>query len=184
MQPPDSINNVRLGDIDTLEPEELESYSLILPCLKPIPKLGKYKARDFYKMEFAEVVNIREAVKADDMIEAVRLYYNVPPVFMVSKRIIEFSHAQNYMIRQLEIINTREEKELYSEPDQNWVEAGIRELDRYGALNVLDRLGMEFGKSPEEIETWSYGLVFWLLSRRATQARINERHREITKNKK
>lgn len=170
--------------MDRLEPEQLEEYGKLFKYLTPIPKLGKYQASDLYELEFAEVVNIKEAIREERFYDAMTIYFKCPLVFLMKFRILQYSHALNYMMKDVNALLDRESKALSKEPEQEWVAAGVRELDKFGALNVLDALGVEYGKSPNEIETWSYGLVFGLLWRRTTKADIHERYRELTKNKK
>ena len=181
---PIEVKNIRIAELDTLTSEEVEQYANVLKYLKPVPSIGKYKAQDLYEMEFAEVVNIRNAVKEQRFFDAMTVYYKIPMIFLMKKKLIEYSHALNHMMNELNILIEREINVLSREPDQDWVAAGVKELDRFGALNVLDQLGQQFGKAPTEVETWPYGLVFGLLWKRASEADINERYRELTKNKK
>lgn len=181
---PIEIKNIRIAELDTLTPEEVEQYANVLKYLNPVPNVGKYKARDLYEMEFAEVTNIRMAVKDERFFDAMSIYYKIPMIFLLKKKLIEYSHALNHMVKELNILIEREITVLSREPDQDWVASGVKELDKFGALNVLDQLGQQFGKAPTEVETWTYGLVFGLLWKRSVEADINERYREITKNKK
>lgn len=184
MQLQGEITNYKLSELEQALPEELELQSNYFKYLKPIAKIGKYKAPDLYEMEFAEVVNIKNAMKAENYFEAVHLFYRIPKYYLLKIRVIEYTHALNYLTKEMDVLIAREVKALTSEPDQDWIEAGVRNLDRFGPLNVLDDLGQEFGKSPLEVERWPYGLVFGLLWRRTIKADINERYREITKSKK
>lgn len=181
MQQLDSIPNIRIRDLGSLPVKDVETYARYLKYLVPKDRLGNYKASNLYDLEFAEVVNIRDAINSGDMVTAMSIFFKCPVPFLIRFRLIPYSHALNYMIKMVDQLNTREAKALKSEPDQKLVEAGVKELDRFGPLNILDDLGKEFGKSPTEIEKWSYGLIFGLLWRRSIKSEINERYMELTK---
>ena len=173
------IENIKLKDVKEgyKVPEELR-------YLKPKNVLGKRKAKNIYKMPFADVENMRRRFNTPEgLIDAMCVLFDCPEDLMLDYRIIQFHHAANYLISQIKRINDVERATLSKPPKQDDVELGIRELDRFGALNILDRLGQEFGKSPEEVEQWPYGLIYSLMWKRRIESDIEDARAEKLKNK-
>ena len=168
-----------------LTDEELSQYSNFLKYLLPKPNLGKYTASNLLDLEFAEVILIKNSIRqGGNMLQGMSIFYKCPEVILVKFRLVEFTYAQNYLIREVETLLRREENALKSDPDPDWEAAGISVLDKYGPLNILDRLGKEFGKAPQEVELWPYRVVQALMIKRSDEAALYERYRELTKNKK
>lgn len=173
------IENIKLKDVKLgyEVPKELK-------YLKPKNTLGKRKAKDIYKMPFAEVENIRRKVSTPEgLVQAMCILFDCPEKLILDYRVVQFQHAANYLLSQVKRINDVERATLSKPPKHDDIELGVRELDRFGALNILDRLGQEFGKSPEEVEQWPYGLVYSLMWKRRIESDIEDARAEKFKNK-
>lgn len=168
--------------MDSLSPERVKEYSKILSLLSPKPYLGTKKSKNLFELEFAEVENIKRDIKTSKgILKAMSVFFDCDEKLLVDYRIIQFYHAFNHLLSQIEHLENIERANLHSKPKQDMIEAGVKNLDRFGALNVLDSLAMDYGKSPTEIEKWSYGLVYSLLWKRKVQSDIDENYREAQK---
>lgn len=169
-------------NLGRLSPEEVDSYAKVLKYLKPIPRIGRWKAKQIVEMQFAEVVNLRKDFSSTEgEFRAMSLFYGVPMWFLMRRRLIEYMHARNYLEAEIKKIDARERKHLFQVPDTDLMAAGIERLDMFGPLNTLDRLAKEFGQPIHEVEQWSYGLIFSLQYKRAVEADIDERLRAMKK---
>jgi len=181
----DSIENIKLKDMGKLKPEQAERYGAILRCLKPKSILGTRKAKNIFEMQFAEVENMRRDIGSPDgMFKAMCLFYDCPEELLTDYRIIQFYHALNHLLSQIEHLDNIERQNLYSKPKQEDIDAGIREFDRFSSLNVLDDFAKDYGKSPLEVEQWPYGLIYSLMWRRKVSRDFEENKFEAMKTKK
>lgn len=176
------IKNIKLRDFPTLSEADQEAYERVLRYMKGKPHLGRRKARNVYEMPFAEVELMRNGIGTEEgFLQAMCLLFDCPKEMITDYRLTQFFAARNHMLSQIEHISNMERLTLSREPDPKLIEAGIKELDRFGALNILDQLGREYGKSPEEIEQWSYGLVYSLMWKRRIESDIDEKRAEQLK---
>lgn len=181
----DNINNIKLKHFHRLSEVDQKEYIKILSFLKPIPTLGRRSAKDVFEMTFAEVENMRRGVSSPEgMIKAMSTFFDCPEKYLVDYRIVQFYHAFNHLMSQLQHITNIERINLSKPPKQDMIDAGVKELDRFGALNTLDLLAKEYGKSPEEIEQWSYSLIYSLMWKRKIESDIQDNWQEANKSKK
>ena len=134
-------------------------------------------------LSYGDVSNIKQLLSnpTEDII-----YHSFEKIFRVNRKqylsakITEFMAALNYIKE--EILNTLEsEKQLFdSEPDPLMEEAGAKRLIPFGELNILKSLGKQFGKSPQEVETWNYNLVISLAVHENITTEIEKNYMELS----
>ena len=167
-----------------LKEDERQEYIEILSLLKPVPKLGRREAKNIFEMQFAEVENMRRMIDTDNgAITAMEMFYDCSKESLMRYTVITFYHAFNYMLSQLEHIDNIERMNLNKKPKQEMIDDGIKELNRFGVLNTLDALAKDYGKSPLEVEQWSYGLVYSLMWKRRIESDIDDNRNERIKRK-
>lgn len=81
-------------------------------------------------------------------------------------------------------INKLEENYLYNPPDSKLLQAGIKELDVLGNVNVIDTLACGDVLKWEKIRKLPYNIVFDKLLKNTIESRINKRLVEINKQSK
>ena len=164
------VDNPKLKDAHKY-PDEI----FILSGVKGEGVFQGAKAKSIWDLKFFEVENIKkdfQNLDDDKVIKLMDLFYGKSDLSKV--RGLQFYRAFNYIKEQLKDVYDKE-KMLAGDSQQKLIDAGIKELDIFGSLNILDDLGKDFGKSPEEVEQWSYGLVFSLSLKRKKESDIRKR---------
>jgi len=85
---------------------------------------------------------------------------------------------------EFEIIQRLEKEHLNSPPDIDMQAAGVRELDEFGELNVIDSLSGGDILKWEQVEKLPYYKVFDKLKKNIVESRINKKYNEIITKKK
>jgi hypothetical protein len=180
----DEIKNIKLKELGTLSQSEIEEYTKILKLLRPKAQLGFRKAKNLFEMTFAEVELMRRNVANPNGIhKAVALLFDCPEKLITDYRLVQFYHALNHLISQLEHLQNLEKINLRSPVKPEMKNAGVDKLDKFGALNTLDALAKEYSTNPMEVEQWKYGLIYSLMWKRKTEAEIDNNLREANKRK-
>lgn len=165
----EQVKNVKLKHMDALTPAEVYEYSLLAPMLRASRTLGRREAANLWEAEFAETENIRRAMATGDHVTAVSLAFGCPMELVTDYRILDFWAAVNHLASEVEHLNLLERTNIAREPDHKVPVELSKQLDVFGPLNWLETLGMAYGKSPNEVETWTYGLVHSLMWKRAVE---------------
>jgi hypothetical protein len=120
------------------------------------------KAKDFMELSFKDVEFIKTSLSEPNETNMFKILEIVFGVKNFSKvRLLEFYKAYNYIVEQItQIIES--EKSLSSPASDKLLMAGIERMTIFGALNILDDIARRYSKSPQEVENWSYGLIFSL----------------------
>ena len=164
------VENPKLKDADKYKDDVF-----LLSAVKGSPYFKGVKAKDIWRLKFWEVEKVKrwfQDLNDENINKIMQLFYSDTNFNNV--RCLEFYRAFNYIKESLaEVYN--KEKLLSSERNQKLIDAGIEELNIFGSLNLLDDLGKDFGKSPNEIENWEYGLVFSLSLKRKKESEIQKR---------
>lgn len=155
--------------------EKYEEEVFILSAVKGSPCFEGKKSKSIWDLKFFEVEKVKECFQNmtdENLIYLFELFYSKKDI--KNSRCLEFYRAFNYIKEELlDVIE--KEKLLSSEPDEKLINAGIKELSIFGSLNILKEIGMQFGKSPEEVEKWNYGLVFSLALSNKKEVEIHKR---------
>lgn len=86
---------------------------------------------------------------------------------------------------EFELINRLEIEYLSSEPDNDLINAGIKELDELGEFNTIDNLVKEWSGAytHEEIKNMPYHFIFDKLRKQTIEARFTKKYHKILADK-
>lgn len=158
--------------------EESQNYPkevFMLSGVKGSPYLKGVKAANIWELKFWQVEKVKKwfnELSDENIINLINMFYQQTDFKGV--RCLEFYRAFNYIKESLKDVYDKE-KLLSGTKNQKLIDAGIEEMSMFGSLNLLDDLGKDFGKSPLEIEQWTYGLVFSLSLKRKKESDIQKR---------
>jgi len=88
-----------------------------------------------------------------------------------------------YIFDELNFISNLEKEYLSSTPDNELVNAGVRELDRFGSLNVIDQLANGDILKWEEVKKLAYKDVFDKLWKSNIEQKIQKNYNKIVQEK-
>lgn len=178
------IINVKMKHLHKIPEDHRNDYAKVLRLLKPSEQLGRRKARNIYLMQYGEVESMRGSIHTPEgALMAVSMVFDCPEKYLMDYRLLQFYPALNHVAKVLSYLDTLEENNLSKKPKKDMLDAGIHRLNHFGNLNTTDRLGKEFGMCPEEIEKWSYNLVYHLMWKRKVESDIDDDYAEITRPK-
>lgn len=180
------LRNIKIFKLFQLPDPVFEKYNSIMRYLIPKNHLRKYKSKDFSEISYGDIILVKRLSENPDFEDLVNIFetvFGIKRKKLLRTRIIDFYHALNHIKKEIETIEFRELKNLNSRTDDELKRAGVEKLNIFGELNTLILLGSKYGKSPEEIEQWSYGLVFSLLLHEKITNDINKNYTEIINKK-
>ena len=169
------LHNITANELFALSPEEFEEYNSILQYLKAIA------GKDLRELEFGQVAEIRRVFSQPDFKGIEKVFELVFDVELSKLKATEFFARFNWVVDQLKAI-ARMEKKLQSN-DAIWEQAGGERMNIFGELNTLRALGVQYGVPPQEVEKWSYNLVFTLSYQNKELSEVQERYQKIMSRK-
>ncbi len=175
------LENISVGKLFSLQVKEFDAYNDLLTNLNGKNEaLGK-TGKDIYELPFSSVSHLKNFFQSPTY-SGFAYVYNM--IFGIEKEtfqkmnVIEFYQSFNWL--QNEIIELVEgEKRLESKPDAKWKEAGIEQLGIFGEMNTLIEIGKAYSTPPQEVEKWSYNLVFSLAYYNKISSDINKKYSEL-----
>lgn len=144
---------------------DYEVYAYILRQLKPINNLSGKQSVSLIEQPFKNIISIENLFKSvsntpKHMIDIVAIVFNVDTDDINNVGVIEFYHAFNYVFNAYTELIERENKVLHYEPDNEEIEAGLSNLNKFGRLSSIDALaGGDILKHNQIIEL-PYSRVF------------------------
>lgn len=167
--------------------EDINGYFELQKIMKPKPEFGKHKAKELTDLAFDDVSKIKRVMLKptyDGLFQVFQLVFGVRKLQYEMASVVDYFYALNHLKSEIKKIVEREKKMLTSDPDPMMSMAGSDRLNMFGELNTLKKLGMDFGKSPEEIGQWSYSLVFALTLHDKIHGEVEKRYYELKRPKK
>lgn len=179
-----TLEKISLSELFLLQNKQFEEYHNVLKHLVPKPIKAKKEIESLTDLTFGEVTLIKMNLKEPSLNSMVEIFKTIfglsqKDIFKIS--VIDFYHALNWIKEEIQTIYNRELDNLSSSPDPKLKEAGIDALNVFGEMNTLIMLGEKFGQPPQDIENWSYNLVFSLMLHQKITADVNKNLIEINK---
>ena len=180
-----ALERITVKKLFSLSPERFDEYHNSLKHVLPKAEIKSIPANDIYSLTFSNVVWLKAFIQNttfENFVKAYQMIFGIDKSEFLKCDVVEFYQSFNWIQNQmLDLIDG--EKRLDSDIEPELKEAGIDELNIFGELNTLITIGKEFGKSPAEIEQWSYSMVFALSLHNNISSGINKRHSKILSKK-
>lgn len=184
-----------LYDFFKLKEEQQKELLPTLKILKPIPNYNRkhwFKRRthgvkeSITELTFGEVNDIKRRVASlngADKLEVVRMVYKDEPLLM---DVFRFYGCLRFLTLEAERVMQMEGAHWNTEPteqDAKWEQAGIKELEMFGDLPLIDNLAGGDVLKYNDIEGLNYLEVHYILWYRAMQQNIQQRFQKLMTNK-
>lgn len=186
------LDNISVAEFFQLKDDELAKKYLRFTTpedpfyIQPSGTFQNFKGAKLGSLTYGQVAGIKQILgnpTEEIIFNAFSHIFGVKKGIYLNARITEFMAALNY-IKEEVISLVETEKQLFeSDPDPLMEEAGAQRLAVFGELNILKLIGMQFGKSPMEVENWSYHLVISLVVHNNTIIGIEKKYAELTARK-
>lgn len=175
-----------------------EKQKELLPALKILKPIPNYTRRRWFKkrthgvkesiteLTFGEVNSIkRQTMSLDsiDKLDVVRMVYKEEPLRM---NVFRFYGCLRFLTLEAERVMKMEQEHWNTEPTEHDIklqQAGVKELEQFGDLPMIDSLAGGDILRYNDIEKLNYLEVHYILWYRATQANIQNRFQKIIMNK-
>lgn len=189
---------MRLYDFLQL-PEEKQKE--LLPALKVLKPLSNYTRRPWFKkrthgvkdsiteLTFGEVNIVKRYVikgTMEDLIEAFKIVYKCKARDIIRMEVIQFYRCMIFITNEVDKIINMERQHWDTEPtdhDAKLQQAGVKELERFGDLPMIDSLAGGDILRYNDIEKLNYLEVHYILWYRAIQTNIQNRFQKLMINK-
>lgn len=180
------LRNILIKDLFSLQADMFEKYHNTLKFLKPLPIFKNKELTPIEALTFGEVISIRQNLRnqnIDGIYDIFKIVFGFKSNDFFKLKVVQFYQAFNWVQEQILLIEKREQSKLSSSPDDKLKSAGIEDLNIFQELNTLIALGEKFGKSPQEVENWTYSFVFSLMYHEKISNEINKRYFKIINKK-
>lgn len=188
-----NLDNITVGEFWKLNDEYLVNQYLAFTMeerygeknpfyLNPKDSFAGKQATPLGKLTFGEVANIKYQVQQptdEGIIEMFETVFKVDNKTILKQDIVSFFYALNWIKQSIKELIEREQKNLSGDQDPMLEMAGVKRLVPFGELNTLKAIGQQFGKSPDEVENWSYNMVFSLMLHDKVAAEVQHAYNEL-----
>ncbi|SNA77389.1 hypothetical protein [Flavobacterium psychrophilum] len=177
-----SLQNISFRQLFQLKSQKFEEYHSLLSHLTPIKLTDSIGS--LTDLTFGEVAEIKRSLQRPTFENTTKLFeiiFKIDQKKLYKINVIEFYHALNWIKHEVQSVYNREVENLSPDTDSKLKDAGVDELNIFGEMNTLIALGEKFSKAPQEVENWSYNLVFSLMLHQKISSDINKRYVELNK---
>ena len=177
-----NLNNISTLEFLRLDEAAALPYWQLQSILKPHPTFGKFKAARLGELQFGQVSTLKQHLQKPDfdgLLEMFTLVFGVKRLQFLNAPVTDFLIALGWLRKSVSELIQKEYNALKSETDPDMQAAGVERLSIFQEMNATIAIGKEFGKSPEEIETWKYNLVFTLILHNKITGEVQKNYSEI-----
>ena len=167
-----------------------EQQKELLPALKVLKPLPNYTRRHWFKKHIHGVKNTikREVMRGttEGLMNAFELVYKCTKKDMMKLSVVRFYRCMRFIINEVDSVMRLEQHHWKVEPteyDGRLQEAGVKELEMFGDLPMIDSLAGGDILRYNDIEGLNYLDAHYILWYRATQANIQNRFQKLMANK-
>lgn len=144
--------------------KDLENHPLeatIFSRVKGDKNFQGVDANDIFHLKFKEVEKIKDAFNnlTDENLGFIFNLVWGKEINQNKVRALEFYRAFNYVVEEIEDIYKLEEN-LGGKPNQKLINAGIKKMSIFGALNITDDIAVKYNYRPKNVEEWQYSEVY------------------------
>ena len=166
------LENISVQELYQLEDEKLfQKYMRFSNeednfYLKPKGIFAGREATPLGSLTYGEVATIKQNLAKptfQSIYETFDLVFNIKKTTYLTQDVVSYLYALNWIKTEIKKIIEREKKTLGGDPDPLLEAAGVHRLVPFGELNTILAIAQKYGKSPEEVESWKYNLVFSMM---------------------
>ena len=115
----------------------------------------------------------------DGLLEMFTLVFGVKRSQFLNAPVVDFLIALGWLRESVSNLIQKEYHALKSNPDPDMQAAGVERLSVFAEMNTLIAIAQQYGKSPQEIETWPYNMVFSLMLHNKILGEVQKNYSEI-----
>lgn len=165
------LTNITTKKLFSLSQKDFEGYRSLLTYVKTV------KGKELGTLSFGQVATIKKALQQPTLEALQNIFSLVYSIEIRNLNTIQFFERFNWIEAELKKIAEREK--LLSSSDAIWEQAGGEQLVKFGELNTLRALAMQFSTTPQEVENWTYNLVFTLMYQNKTLNEVQEQYHKL-----
>lgn len=173
------MKNIKLYEYLLLSDDEMVYYNNVFQFIKEENKIGNYEAKDLTSLTFGEVALVKKLAVASDYQKVFHIVFGIEEKELLNIRVKEFFMALNWLRNNLDALIERE-KFLVGDEDLKMVEAGSARLNVFKEMNVIIPLSKDYGKTPEEIESWKYSTIFTIMYYEKISREVEKEYNRLT----
>lgn len=173
--------NIPLHALYKLPPEEMDKYLNLISVLKPLSKIGRYKATPLFDLTYGEVKEVESLLltaTSESISQAFKYVFKMPEKVFYKLRAVTFLKALNHLFEDLKSI-AELEKNLIPKPDPIFEMAGADRLSIFGHFALLKRLAEKFKTPPQGIEDWKYSVVYAVLLHDKIYGEVEQEYNQL-----
>lgn len=176
------LNEITVAEFYNLEEEQAEGYLQLSSLVNPKAEFLKKPAKALGTLQYGQVSIIKRSLlkpSLEGLIAVFEMVFGVSGYLQKRANIVEYFYALKWISEEIAAMLQKESKYLSGKPDPFLEMAGAARLSIFGELPALKMLGTQYGKSPEEVATWSYNLVFSLLYMDNIETDVRDNYNEL-----
>ena len=178
-----NLPNITVAEYYQLEEKEFEKYQKLNSVLLINDDLFlKRKAEKLTELTYGNVSTLKHTINEpsfDGLNEMIEIVYNIKKRDVLNADIVSYFYALKWIDKSVGEILEMEFKALQTEPDSKMELAGVQRLSVFGDLSALISLGKQFGKAPEEIQSWKYKIVFSILAYNKVYGEVEKEYNKL-----
>lgn len=177
------LPKISVKELYQLDQDQFEDYiKLKQIMLVNDDRFMNTRATPINELTFGEVGLIKSYLKdvtIDSILKTFQIMYSVKEREFYNADVVSYFYGLKYIEREFVSLVDKERKVLASMPDPEMEFAGSKRLQIFGDSATMITLGRSFGKSPMEIESWKYGMVFTILAYDKVSHEVQKAYQQI-----
>ncbi|PHQ27860.1 hypothetical protein [Leeuwenhoekiella nanhaiensis] len=177
-----NLDKISTGEFLLLNDQQALPYWYLQSMFNFTPRFGNFKAKRLGELEFGEIANIKSSITKTDferIVEIFTLIFGIKRSQFINAPVTDFLNAIGWLRLSIEELIIKEYNALKSDTDPDMQAAGVERLSVFAEMNTLIGIGQQYGKSPQEIETWPYNMVFTLMLHNKILSEVQKNYSEI-----
>lgn len=181
------LTNISVKEFFALDEYQANQYLQLQEVMNPKGEFMYKKATPLGKLSYGAVGQLKHNItnpSFENVFDCFEKVFNVKLKHFINADIVSFFYGLNWISTELKSLMIKESNALKTDVDHDLEIAGVKRLSKFGELPTLVDLGQKFSKSPMEIESWSYNMVFSLMLYYKVHGEVQKNYQELKKPKK
>lgn len=182
-----NLPNITVKELYEL-PEDQYKHYLALDGIMQIDgdRFLRSKAKPLGALEYGHVIQMKHSLLKIDFEALAFIFkkvYGIKQPELLEADVVSYFIAIKWIKQEFKALIEKEKKVLTPIYDIDLDFAGVKRLSGFGEIATLINLARSFGTTPEDLEKWTYNLVFTILAYDKVKGEVQTEYSKLKQKK-